>query len=312
MRAVLRRIPLLRAVHHRLLRMSLDIEGWMAIRNMRHLCPNKVNAEAKIAITLTTYGARLNGFAHVLDALIRQEFPHEYGVIVHLSNSDVTACTLPASLRRFEQAGVKFVYHEENLRSYKKLVYEYGRERDRVLITADDDVIYPPTWLSSLHKAHINNPSCIVAYRAHQLRPLGQFSFPPYKEMMRDNGGLLSRTNPSFALMPTGVSGVLYPPDSLDPIAVQKDLFLLHAPTGDDIWFKIASLRKGTKCVQVEERNRSFPFVPGSQAAGALHEENIGNSRNDAQLADCFSNFQDAYARLLEELVANNDNYRND
>lgn len=264
---------------------SVIAAGGLKLRKRRLL-----NPESDIVITLTTYAARLGRFGLVLESLMRQKIERSYGIVVHLSAEDLPDGRLPPHLEAYRRAGVVFHVHSENLRSYKKLVYEYAKSAERILVTADDDIIYPGYWLRELVRVSGVHPGCIVAYRAHFLSLVGEREFGPYSEMMiagREDG---SRLVPRFDLMPTGVSGVLYPPGSLSPISIDASMYMAYAPTADDIWFKLASLLAATPCVQVQRRNRHFASIPGSQDS-ALYLQNVGLSRNDAQLAACFELF---------------------
>lgn len=257
-----------------------------------------VSDVAKIVISITTYRARLDKFSPVLESILRQDIRRDYAVHVHLSRADLDLGIVPADLKRFEASGVRFYVHEENLRSYKKLVYEYGAGAGASIVTADDDIIYPSYWLRRLVESSEKNPGCIVAYRAHYLGLSDTRELVPYSEMMESKAGGRSRKVPCMDLMPTGVSGVLYPYGSLAPICTDRELFLKYAPLADDIWFKISSMMKGTKVVQVDDQNRHFAMVPGSQA-DSLYQSNVGASRNDEQLKNCFG----AYPQLFDILA---------
>lgn len=267
-----------------------DVRGRVAMLLLHFRRHGRVVDAAKVLVSLTTYRARLPKFHLVLESLLRQDCAKDYSVVVHLSLEDLESGTLPSNIASFEGRGVSFVIHPENLRSYKKLVYEYGRSADTLIVTADDDILYPSYWLRRLLGTHDAHPGCVVAYRAHFLLMSGSGGFVPYSEMMGAASADSRRCIPSFDLMPTGVSGVLYPPGSLSDICLDKELFLAYAPSADDIWFKVSSLLKGTPCVQVEPRNRHFAMVPGSQTS-SLYQENVGRSQNDVQLAECFRIF---------------------
>lgn len=279
-----------------------NAKGYLAVFALGLRPRRPVTNKAKYVVSLTTYAARLNKFHLVLESLIRQDAAVDYSVVVHLSQEDLVGGRIPERLSQYRAFGVCFVLHDENYRSYKKLVYEYGRDGDRVIITADDDIVYPRSWLRRLIDAHHLHPRCVVSYRAHFLELEGEGKLRPYSEMMvskREDG---DRVIPRYDLMPTGVSGVLYPPGSLDVICTKADMYLAYAPTADDIWFKMASLLQHTPCVQVERKNRHFPSVPNSQV-GALYRQNVGDRRNDEQLAACFAIFPHLF-ELIERPVA--------
>lgn len=296
MRKTLRKFTLLRNAYKRWLRFYLEMEGRLAVARLSKTQPRQMDASSNLAISLTTYGARLGDLNLVLESLLRQDITESYRIAVHLSGADLPGGTVPTEILQFEKFGIKFHVHSENVRSYKKLIYEYENGSDTIVVTADDDVIYPPSWLRRLYHTHKRHPGAVVAFRAHFLELGAGNAFLPYKQMMRNSQRDGERTSPRFDLMPTGVSGVLYPPGSLDSVYADQERFLLLAPSADDIWFKVSSLLRMTPCVQVEPRNCYFPFVPGSQGNGALHEENVTQGRNDQQLAACF----DAYPELLK------------
>ena len=38
-----------------------------------------------------------------------------------------------------------------------------------MIVTADDDTLYPEDWLKNLINVHNNYPNCVVCYRAHEI-----------------------------------------------------------------------------------------------------------------------------------------------
>jgi hypothetical protein len=269
------------------------LSGWIAIARMLMHPPRKLNGSAGVLVSLTTYSKRLDKFGWVLDSLLRQNCETAYSVSVFLSRQDLPNGELPAKLKKYQTHGIRFVLVDENLKSYKKLVYAYKEESNTIIVTADDDIIYPSYWLRELIRRHRQEPECIIAYRAHYLLLDRDLNILPYRQLMELELSDVQRLTPSFNLMPTGVSGVLYPPHSLDPVALDAALFTHFAPNADDVWFKLASLLKHRRCVQVEGRNRHFPFVPGSQA-DALTIDNVVNYANDVQIEASFGLFQEA------------------
>ena len=288
LRSTLKQVTWIRAAYHgRIVPCVEWVTGWMAIAAMLRTPRRRLVANADVLISLTTYGKRLPGFGRVLESLLRQEADQDYGVSVYLCKADLPDGRLPPHLEKFRVMGVSFILLDENVRSYKKLVYAYRDNPGRVTVTADDDVIYPSRWLQGLLDCHRRHPDCVVAYRAHFLISDGNGSLRPYVDSMNYTPPEGQRLKPSLNLLPTGVSGVLYPPHSLDPVMGDQCLFMKHAPNADDIWFKLAGLMRGTRCVQVEDRNVLFPAVPSSQGE-TLNSHNVANHGNDVQLKASF------------------------
>ncbi|OHV11996.1 hypothetical protein BH688_04820 [Kushneria phosphatilytica] len=83
-------------------------------------------------------------------------------------------------------------------------------------------------------------------------------------------------------------------------MATDSERFLEMAPSADDIWFKMASLKRGTKCVRINHSN--LEFLPTQAAAiEALHDENIKNGANDIQMRRCFETFPELEDQLVRE-----------
>lgn len=85
-----------------------------------------------------------------------------------------------------------------------------------VIITIDDDVIYPTTFIEDCINAYNNSPSTINAGRVHKIKYNNNNKMLPYKRWDWES----QETEASYDLFFTGVGGVVYPPglfkDDLD------------------------------------------------------------------------------------------------
>ena len=88
--------------------------------------------------------------------------------------------------------------------------------------------------------------------------------------------------DPRTRLFPTGVGGVLYPPDAFTPEVLDEAAFGTLCPHGDDIWFFWMARRAGTGHVGAAG---AFEHVawPRSQRV-ALFNDNLLGNRNDVQI----------------------------
>lgn len=92
---------------------------------------------------------------------------------------------------------------------------------------------------------------------------------------------------------PTGVGGILYPPNVLDSRVVDDTLFMNLCPTADDVWFKACSLMKHTKCKFVftyEKPMEMHTTLRDAQDIG-LFKKNVEGNMNDKYLKDVFEYF---------------------
>ncbi|MBR8283382.1 hypothetical protein SB768_16615 [Burkholderia sp. SIMBA_043] len=265
-------------------------------------CANRIkrktlpHGDVQVIVSLTTFHKRINTAFLTLESLFAQRGV-QYEVHLHLANSDMLKIggRLPAAIERLRRRGLKVFFHEENLKSYKKLYYTIIQGYDVPIVTADDDILYPNKWLKNLLDASKDNPGCIVCYRGHDLNLDRTGTVDSYKRIYER--GPVSGAEPNYSLMPTGCSGVLYPPASLARELMDPTLFMELAPTSDDIWFKLCSLVSDVRCVRVSPRNVEFLSTPDTQRH-ALFIENVDGGQNDKQMRACFERYPEALRHI--------------
>ncbi|MBN9213838.1 MAG: hypothetical protein ABS62_03025 [Microbacterium sp. SCN 70-200] len=188
---------------------------------------------------------------------------------------------LPARLKRLRARGIEIRFTPAGNRVHTKYwPYIESEPLERPLVLADDDIVYPPTWLEVLLREHHKTPDLVVAYRAHVIGMTGE-DFTPYAQWRSCDDDTAS-----FAHLATSVSGQVL------PVALQRALhaegvaFRELAPTNDDIWIHRTAVGAGIRTRQALPGQRHWPFVPGSQGEG-LNIVNVVGGANDAQLATC-------------------------
>jgi hypothetical protein len=93
--------------------------------------------------------------------------------------------------------------------------------------------------------------------------------------------------------------GVLYPPASLHPDALNAQMAAELAPTADDLWFKVMALRHGTKAMLLRPDSTVATAVPFSQKVSlwAFNQHAAGNMQQWCGLLSRFhlsvDDFQD-------------------
>lgn len=240
----------------------------------------------KIIVSMTTYPKRFSDLELCLKSLVLQTVKPDK-IIVYLG-ADSTGVELPSNIKRFEEYGVEFRVDEKiNLRSYKKFFYAMQDFPEDVVITADDDIIYPHDWVESLVSSYKKYPNAISARRVHMMRLQGE-QIAPYNSW-RDQ--YRRERKPCNALFPTGCSGVLYPPHSLDERAFDKDIFMDICTNADDVWLKCMALLNGYPTVWVPNNVIDLPEVENSYAT-ALQNNNVGENMNDIYLEKVMKKFQ--------------------
>ncbi|WP_413738006.1 hypothetical protein ACL2XP_07355 [Sodalis sp. RH21] len=265
----------------------------------------KVSQSASIIISLTTYHKRIKNVFLTLETLMQQNYDGKYEIRLYLSKDDVIKNGgVPERLKKLQTRGLMIFILNENIKSYKKLYYSSIYNNEKIIITADDDVFYPKWWLSQLLEVSVRNPSCIIAYRGHQILFDKNGNLLDYHDFMINSLKQDATHEPSFGFLPTGVSGILYPVKSIYNLNLDKELFLNLCPLADDVWFKIRTILNGFKSLRASDRNQDFILLPASQRE-SLTLKNVGNNENDIQLKKVLETYPNIKELLLGELNNN-------
>ena len=261
-----------------------SVRFWLKNRLSAELYPFPHKDGPELIISLTTFSARIRSAYFAIESLFEQELP-AHRIILWLSKDEFSDLSkVPASLKRLQRRGLDIRFVERNIKSYKKLVYALEEFPDAIIVTVDDDAFYPPYMLWGLMTAYEKLPNVIHCYRANKVTFSATGELLPYQKWDADLG-----EKPSMSILPTGVSGVLYPPNCLDRRVFDQDLFQSLAPSGDDIWFKAMSVLARTPCLRITE-NLDLPRVIGSQRE-TLHKINNKQGAHAKQLDQVFKEF---------------------
>ena len=256
----------------------------------------KAYLDKEVILSLTTYNKRIFDVALTIESLFQQTIKANR-IILWLAEDEFMGRDLPVKLTKLIDRGLEIRYCED-LKSYKKLIPTLALFPEALIVTVDDDIIYPDVFLENLINAHKENPSYILCYRARQfsfnwmgkLRPYMKWKIASHKQAA------------ALSILPNGIGGILYYPGCFDKQVSRKDLFMKLAPKGDDLWFKAMTLLKGVKCKVVPiERPffEKFVVIQSGQDI-ALYHNNISSRENIQQLKQVF-----AYLKLdLKELNA--------
>jgi hypothetical protein len=186
---------------------------------------------------------------------------------------------LPLTLHRLMKRGLEVRLSKKYGPHVKYYPYLESTERFKEsLVTADDDTLYPRSWLEKLVTASEREPDLVLCHRAHVVG-FRRNEIAPYTtwEPCRN----VSPATRNFA---TGTSGVLYPPAFLRRLKLADRGFESCCPKADDIWLHVQALRNGFPIRQVANRPRLFLTIPRTQDV-ALARGNWAGGGNDRQIA---------------------------
>lgn len=251
----------------------------LQLRNRRSSAP--VVGEAPVTVSLTSYGKRLATVYLGIESIGRGTVKPRR-LILWVEDPQFAADP-PAELARLRARGLEIICTEgfgPHTKYYPYTVSQ-GPHRDP-LVTADDDIIYPRTWLAALAGSYAAHPEAVSCHWANRIsvkdgtiQDYGTWSPSRTAESRRDQLAL-------------GVSGVLYPPRMLEMLAAAGTGFLDLSPTADDLWLHWVALRNNVPVRQVNPVPRHFPLVPGSQSTSLL-STNVLSGRNNEWIRRLYS-----------------------
>lgn len=244
-------------------------------------------------VTMTTHRARVPSVYLALESIARGRV-RPRRLLLWIDDPALLAA-MPATWRRLQRRGVEILPTDGDGVHTKWHPYVRAVTRHaHPLVTADDDMLYPPDWLAGLVAAHRAHPDEVLCYRAHRIRVDGD-AIVPYPTWGPSRGGAASMAN-----FGTSVSGQLLPPHLLDYMARAGTAFRDTCPRADDVWLHACAVRAGVPVRQVVPEPIHFEFIPRTQAV-ALHLTNFSRD-NDVQIAATYTADDVARIRAAAEI----------
>ena len=134
----------------------------------------------RMVVSLTTFPLRIGKVHLTIQSILRQSRPADR-ILLWLSKEEFPEeAQLPANLLRLKEKGLDIRFCD-NIRSFKKVFYTAQEFENDVIVTADDDALYPENWLEGLWDTHEKYPGCVCCYRAHEITFEGG-RVAPYQE----------------------------------------------------------------------------------------------------------------------------------
>lgn len=239
----------------------------------------KHSLDHSLTVSLTSYPPRFKTLYMTLKALVNQTVRPDR-LVLWVAEGDESH--LPAQVVNLQNTVAFFEIKTcSDTRSYKKLIPSLTTWPNDIIVTADDDVNYPIDWLAGL-VANFQKYNSIIAYRAHYpVIEAGKLA--PYSAWLTN-----TQANDSI-VFPTGIGGVLYPPNCFLTEVTDSDLFMKLAPTADDVWFFFCSRLNGQNAILAD---RSFNVINWqSTHESGLATTNVAEGHNDICINNVVEHF---------------------
>jgi hypothetical protein len=252
---------------------------WLARQNRTTRKP--IVASGGPIISLTTYGTRIRTVHLTLESIAKGSILPSR-IILWLDDRDAFR-NRPRSLHRLEERGLE-IKLAQNYGPHTKY-YPFLESTDKFgtpLVTADDDHLYPRSWLSGLIKSFQEYSTVISCYRAYEMK-IADRAIAPYRTW-----GPCQSVKPSFLNFAAGNSGCIYPPGFLQALKTAGKGFEQPCPKADDVWLHANAIRARFMVRQIRRHHLNFPFLPETQDGG-LFRSNIDLGQNDVQIKNTYT-----------------------
>ncbi len=243
---------------------------------------SNTQTKRRIVVSLTSYPARLGTLDQTLATVYNQTRQADE-VVLWLAREQFPGLEgeLPQSLLQLVEEKKLTVRWCDDLKPHKKYFYALQEYREALVVTVDDDLLYPEHMLENLYQSWLRHPGAVSAVRAHLMLLSEAGEIRPYNEWIKETD--VCQDQPSMQLFATGGAGALYPPELFPKETFDKDAVMENCLWADDLWLKAVQLIADIPVV-VAQPFEELRYVPGTQEGGLYHQNEDAN-RNDTQLA---------------------------
>ena len=242
----------------------------------------KKKRKRPVILSITSYAARLSNIYPTMASLMQQRTKPDR-IILYLP---VGLIKIPKDIKSLSKRGLEIKWTDD-IQSYKKIIPTMQDNPESLIVTADDDIIYPSFWLRKLLNAYEKEPQYIHCYRAHYMKKKTDKEMKKYNEWFLESAGF---QGPHINLFPTNGSGTIFSSDLLGADCLNRQVFMDICPTADDVWLRAMSLCKN---VQVKKIQRYSLVLLNTEndRINPLGHINIFLQKNDVQIARVFKKY---------------------
>ncbi|EGQ9447510.1 hypothetical protein ORN63_001745 [Vibrio parahaemolyticus] len=237
-------------------------------------------------VSLTSYGERINNVHLVIYSLIRQkQLPAK--ITLWLAHGEEITDELSNLQKMFDFFSIEFT---NDIKSYKKFIPEIKiRSNDDIIITADDDIIYPPGFVEILLKSYIKEPNFVHGFRAHMIRYGWRNKIKPYSKWDFETDNIVASKD---TFLTTG-AGVIFKVGDMPELLVDENLACQLCEFADDVWLNFVLRKYGIKRKRINSNIMNGFFEIPCEGVTALNQLNVLGYGNDNQINRFLKYFSD-------------------
>lgn len=245
----------------------------------------KIQADSVI-VSMTTFPARID-YVHLAIKSLLNQTVKPGRIILWLAKDQFREVKIPPQLQELCRHGLEIRYCDQDLLAHKKYYYAMQEFSDKLIVTYDDDIIYPEDSLEKLLNMHRQHPNAIICNRGREIA-MKNDSVAPYRYWKVS--GQLPAGVPSYHVMASTGAGTLYPPHCMPEETFDIEKIKMLALTADDLWMKVMSIRGGVPVVKSQTRGKALCVSKGKQDITLAHQ-NVDQSLNDRVMQDLLDHY---------------------
>lgn len=255
-----------------------------------------IDKDHEIIVSLTTFPDRIKIVWITITTIMNQTYKPGRIILWLDSEHFPNGTGIPKKLKALQKRGLEICFCED-LKPHKKYFYTMKENPEEIVVTIDDDVLYPENHLEQLWEMHVKYPDAVCCQYAHRLKFDESGNLAAYEMWESSNG---EEGIPTFQIMPVGCGGVLYPPHLLDRELFHKEAIQKLCPMMDDLWLKSMAVLHGTKAVMYQDVSLIYFDVLGTRKSGLQHS-NAGEKKNDAAMKAIVNEYPEVLRILYDD-----------
>jgi hypothetical protein len=144
---------------------------------------------------------------------------------------------------------IRFV---EDKGCYNKIIQALKEFSNSIIITAEDDIIYPKDWIKKLYHSYITNPQDIHLNSALEvnIKASDFASFAEWKTVKKESA--------EFKNFILTEGGALFPPKCFAKEVLREDIYKTKSPESVDIWLWFMALVSNRRIRVVKNHVTTF------------------------------------------------------
>lgn len=176
--------------------------------------PNRIS---RVWMTIESILRQTSKPKHIILWLSRQQFPNEEH-------------DLPKSLLKQAKRGLIIRFVDGDARSHKKYYYAFKEYTEYRIVTIDDDLLFPSSYLSGIYECSLQHPNDVIANFG------SKFYWNESKQCITEISDIVSSEEHKYGLFFGSGAGTLFEPKALIKHLDMLDKIMELCPTADDVY----------------------------------------------------------------------------